>query len=227
MKPKIGTIACLIVLVALVLCAPVLAEEHSTAASSKASDTKTFAKEADDNKSSVKTPEKDPRECMTGILYGEGHVYKLKAPKGWVLDNQVAVDAGLHAVFYPVGGSWSDSLAVMYTRVQERDGRSVQEMIDTDVKHMGQDASGFKSTSEPEITTEDGKKSATVRHLSGDKFNSYEAVAYFEEPKLIALVILSARNKEAFDEALPAFKELTKSYSWISDKVKIEDMTTK
>lgn len=216
--------------IALVLCGPVLADDSSTAGSPKAaatSSSKTEAKEADDIKSSVNDSEKDPRESMCGILYGEDHVYQLKAPKGWVLDNRVAADIGLHAVFYPVGGSWSDSPAVMFTRVHFRRGRSLQEVIDDDIKDSSRKGKSFKSTTEPAITTADGKTSAAVRYLAGDEFNNYEAVAYFEEAKLIALVVLNARNKEAFDEALPAFKDLTKSYLWISDKVKIEDMTTK
>ena len=48
---------------------------------------------------------------------------------------------------------------------------------------------------------------------------SFELVAYVDEPQVVALLVLSSRSKEALGEALPAFREVLKSYVYM-------DMTT-
>jgi hypothetical protein len=156
-----------------------------------------------------------------GIIYGPDHSYILKAPDGWVLDNEAGVKQGIQAVFYPVGSSWAESKAVMYTRVQDRDNRSLDKVIEQDLAHSSGDSPTFKATKEPPIISK-LKQEATVRYLSGDKHKSYEAVAYFEEPKLVILIILSSRNKEDFDKSLNAFESLVKSYQFFNSTTQNE-----
>ncbi len=48
-----------------------------------------------------------------GIVYGENFWFIVKAPDGWVLDNNSGINQGLHAVFYPRGSSWDTATTVM------------------------------------------------------------------------------------------------------------------
>lgn len=157
-----------------------------------------------------------------GIIYGKDHAYGLSAPQGWVLDNQSGVNQGIHAVFYPEGGSWAESKAVMYSRINDKTDKTLQDVIDADLKHMGQDAPNYKIVDKESVTCTQGAK-ANIKFLSGDKFNTFEAVAYIEEPKKVITIVLTSRDEENFKPSVKAFYELVKSYFWMTDQVKIEE----
>lgn len=168
------------------------------------------------------TPEQSSDAPLKGgIIYGKDHAYVLSAPEGWVLDNQSGVSQGVHAVFYPEGGSWSDSKAVMYSRINDKTDKTLQEVIDNDLSHMSKDSTKFKAVDKETITCSKGAK-AHVKYLSGDKFGSFEAVGYIEEPKKVIIIVLTARDEKNFKDSITAFDELVKSYFWMTDQVKIE-----
>ncbi len=183
-----------------------------------AEETDTEAKET----SSEATSKKDEREGMSGIIYGKDHAYNVTAPKGWVLDNQAGVEQRLHAVFYPVGQSWSDGKAVMYSRITAKNGRTFEQVISDDLKHQSQDAPDFKIEDKPQIECKKGAK-ATIKFLTGDKYDSYEAIAYIEETNNVIIVVLTSRDKASFAPAVEPFNDLVKSYFWMTDKVEIHD----
>ncbi len=49
-----------------------------------------------------------------------------------------------------------------------------------------------------------------------------EAVAYMEEPDWVVFCVLSARNQEQFEKAVPALKELVSSYHYLTNQVQIQ-----
>src|SRR5260221_14683529 len=55
-----------------------------------------------------------------GIIYGEDHAFNLKAPKGWMLDNESAVSQGLRAVLSRKGSTWENSGVIAYARARSR-----------------------------------------------------------------------------------------------------------
>jgi hypothetical protein len=159
-----------------------------------------------------------------GMIYGTNHVFSLKAPKGWVLDNESGVKQGIHAAFFPKGGTWSDSKVVAYARVrQKKDGApTVAQQVEDTVKH-------FRENDSPKY---EGKKATTVKaeagkvgeiyHFTGDQWGNFEAVAYFPEEKTINFIVMSVRDEKTFKDALPAFEELAKSYRFIGEKVEVQ-----
>lgn len=167
-------------------------------------------------------PEKDDRDGMSGIIYGTDHAYNVTAPKGWVLDTQAGVQQGVHAVFYPVGTTWADAKAVMYSRIYDKKGRTFDEVIADDLKHQATDAPDFKAEDKEDIDCTKGAK-AKIKYLTGDMYNSHEAVAYIDEPKKVIIVVMSSRQKDNFEPTLKPFKDLVKSYFWVTDKVEIHD----
>ena len=182
-----------------------------------------WAEESDDSaKEETKKDEKDEREGMAGIIYGIDHAYNVKAPKGWVLDTQAGVQQGVHAVFYPVGTSWADAKSVMYSRIYDKKGRTFEEVIKDDLKHQATDAPDFKAEDKADIECTKGAK-AKIKYLTGDMYNSNEAVAYIEEPKKVVIVVMSSREKGNFEPTLKPFEELVKSYFWVTDQVEIHD----
>lgn len=160
-----------------------------------------------------------------GLAYGKDHAYFLTAPPGWVLDTDCGASQNLYAVFYPKGSSWDAGEAVVYSNAAGRDGLSREDAIKRDVKEFTQKNPQIVVVDGTDIETEDHKK-ASVRYFTGDKFGNYEAVAYVPEDAVIANIVLTARNKSAYESALPAFKKIVQSYRFLTntpDKLNLFD----
>ncbi len=157
------------------------------------------------------------------ILYSErAHAYALTAPQGWVFDAEAARNQGLPAVLYPEGDSWRESVAVMYPNtVHRRDGEGVERLIARDIQTFREHGPALRvEIAEPE-TTRDGKP-ALVRLFSGGEHGNFEAVGYVEEARAHTLLVLTSRTQAAFQDALPAFRALLRSYFLVSVEVIIE-----
>ena len=55
------------------------------------------------------------------VISGKEFAFEVKAPVGWVLDNEAARQQGLNLVFYPTGTNWQTSKVVIYVRVRSND----------------------------------------------------------------------------------------------------------
>jgi len=154
-----------------------------------------------------------------GILYGQTYAFHVKAPKGWIFDNESGLQQGMDCVFYPKGQTWEDSPVIAYARARERT-KEVQTADDA-AKAAIDD---FHAKGNPKyegkrvktIKTKNGKE-GVIYHFSGDRFGNYEAMVYFVEEKTINMVILNARKQKAFENALPAFDQLAESYIFLGD----------
>ncbi len=167
--------------------------------------------------------ESPPSELTSGIVYGKNHAFMLSAPKGWVLDNTSGVSQGLHAVFYPVGSSWEESVVVMYANVIHkgaRGRRTLQEVIASDEARFRTESPRLVVRSAPTMRTGDGKPAA-VKHFSGDRFGNWEAVAYVDEAKVVAVITMTSRKEKPFRESLRAFERLVASYHFMTDQVRL------
>jgi len=155
-----------------------------------------------------------------GIVYGDDNAFFIKAPDGWVLDNEAAASNGLHAVFYPKGSSWEKGTVVMYANTAHK---SIKANESLDIL-INKDLDRFKSHS-PDVKIIDagkvkiGKKEAIIKKFLGDKWGNHEAVAYIDEPKTISLLVITSRNKKEFDASYSSFIELVKSYGFITQEV--------
>lgn len=166
---------------------------------------------------------KSEEPLKTGIVYGYDHTFAITAPDGWVLDNQAGVPDGLHAVFYPIGESWPNASAVMYTSVasKEKEHRSFEQIIDDDV-------AGFREASGNGIAREIGKEKtadgAPVRiwYFENSRQGRIEQVAFIEESKVVVMLSYSASSQKAYEKTSSALKELLKSYRFLTDKVLID-----
>jgi hypothetical protein len=166
----------------------------------------------------------DDRDANSGMLYGPDYTFVVKAPKGWVLDNESARRQGIDAVFYPVGSSWKNSAAVMYVGI----GRK-QDAKDTLEGVISRDIADFKKAS-PDLKVSDGealplargKERVVVKHFIAEQQRSHEAVVYIEESKVVVMIVLSSKTKADFDSSLPALKELVASYFFLTDSPTIQ-----
>lgn len=148
------------------------------------------------------------------VVNGKGYAFELKAPRGWVLDNEVARDQGLNVVFYQKDSSWDNGKAVCYVRVKTLDSavHSVDEQVKDTLKNLRDTgSSGAGARYVKTLTTQDASK-AKVFYYSGDRFGNLEATAYIQAKTSIHFITLSARDADTFKFCLPAFESLVTSY---------------
>jgi len=148
------------------------------------------------------------------VVNGKGYAFELKAPRGWVLDNEVAREQGLNVVFYPKDSTWDNGKAVCYVRVKTLDSsvRNVEDQVKATLRNLrdtGNSNAGARYIKT--LTTQDASK-AKVFYYSGDQFKNLEATAYIQAKTSIHFITLSARDADTFKYCLPAFESLVTSY---------------
>jgi hypothetical protein len=161
-----------------------------------------------------------------GILYGKHPAFMVKAPKGWMFDNESGQDTGLFAVFYLKGSTWANSKVVAYVQTHPitdaiRNPADLAAKTVADFKRNGSPNS--KSADQPAIRLANGRE-AIVVHFTGDQWGNFEAVAYIAEEGWIHYFVLNSRTEEDFKKFRPALEEFVKNYQLIG-KVDIKDLT--
>lgn len=151
------------------------------------------------------------------LVYSKGASgtgFWLDVPSGWVIDQEVGKRHGICCVFYPKESTWNDAETVMYPRVTTKESaqNSLKEFMD-------QDLADFREHN-PEMKYEDAedmplknKRIAKLRYFYGVNHGSSEAVAYIQEERIIAVVVVSSRSRNGLEDSLPIFRGLLETYS--------------
>jgi hypothetical protein len=71
-----------------------------------------------------------------GIVYGPKAAFDIRAPEGWVLDNESGKNQDLPCVLYPKGESWADAKTIMYAKIASTEFEDVNEFVATAIKGM-------------------------------------------------------------------------------------------
>ncbi|AFY94788.1 hypothetical protein [Chamaesiphon minutus] len=153
-------------------------------------------------------------EGGSGKASGDNHNYALTAPKGWAIDSEAMRADGVPLVFYPANSSWANSQAVIYTRPMDRGNkiRNTQDVVNNLVTNFHNNGHpNYRASFKNNLKIGD-KLIVKIYWFSGDRYGNHEAVAYIEEAKTINFIVLNARNIKAFQDGLPAFTEIVKSY---------------
>ena len=123
--------------------------------------------------------------------------------------------------FYPEGGSWQTSTSVMYATTSPKS----DEVTKTMAMLMAYDSSQFmkgeaavKISDDEPMKTGDNKPAFVRRFI----YSQYEAIGYIDEERIVVMLVLSCRTEEDFKAAYPAFKELVRSYFFVTANVKID-----
>lgn len=149
------------------------------------------------------------------IVYSNGGAFLVTAPSGWVADKETGQQLGLCCVFYPAGQTWNDAESIMYPEIVEKNAqhRTLQDFMAFDLEQF--------RMGNPNLTFEDseplhfGSKTALIRYFQGVNKGSSEAVAYIDEPKTIAVLVLSSKTSVALNKSLPLFRDFVQSYAFM------------
>lgn len=149
-----------------------------------------------------------------GILFGSDHTFAFTAIEGWLLDNQSAVNQGLHMVFYPKDQTWKNSPVIIYGRsVPLSHVENIKKQVETTVNNFISNGNPNYKAKEKDVISVSGIKQAKIYHFSGDQWGNHEAVAYIKEIDTINYIVFNSRSKEYFDEYLPSFYQIVASYN--------------
>jgi hypothetical protein len=148
----------------------------------------------------------------TVILQSEGGSFAIEGPKDWIADRKVGHRLGVCCVFYEKG-SWDTAETIMYPNIVTKGpGRTtLQELMDSDLAKFRKD--------NPGMTYVDGDipfkgRIAKVRYFHGVNQGSSEAVAYIDEEKIIALVVLSSKTEKGMLKSLPLLAGVLETYTY-------------
>ena len=148
----------------------------------------------------------------TAILQSEGGSFAIEGPKDWIADRKVGRRLGVCCVYYPKG-SWDSAETIMYPNIVTKGpGRTtLQELMDSDLAKFRKDNPGM-SYVDGDIPFKG--RTAKLRYFHGVNQGSSEAVAYIDEEKVIALVVLSSKTEKGMMGALPLLLGVLETYSY-------------
>jgi len=148
----------------------------------------------------------------TVILESEGGSFAIEGPKDWIADRKVGRRLGVCCVYYPKG-SWDTGETIMYPNIVTKGPgqTTLRELMDADLARFRKDNPGM-SFVDGDIPFKG--RTAKLRYFRGVNQGSSEAVAYIDEEKIIALVVLSSKTEKGLTEALPLLLGVLETYTY-------------
>jgi hypothetical protein len=147
------------------------------------------------------------------IVHGTEDAFKLKAPTGWML---YKINLPVERIaLYPKGQNWNGSFVKMFADNQNKSAKNVEELSEIMLtKLRKQFDRDLQINKDKPIQLSDNKQ-AVVYFYTNEKNPHYFAIAFIESPShTFHLIMLDGRygGKKIFDESLPAFEAVVKSY---------------
>lgn len=160
-----------------------------------------------------------PQNSGAALLYSEGGAFLVEGPKGWVTDRETGQRLGTCCVFYPEGATWDDAQTVMYPNIMTKSlgQETLKQLMDSNLSDFRDNNPGM-SYEEGEDIPVRSRKAAKLRYFYHVNQGSFEAVAYIDEEKIVALVIVSSRTKKGLDESIPLLRSALQSYAYMDVK---------
>jgi len=153
-----------------------------------------------------------------GIVYGPKAAFNISAPKGWVLDNQSGVPQDQPCVLYPKGESWADARTVMYAKIASTEFENVNAFVASAIKGM----KAKHGTPKEKIAsgkTRDGHGYFINEYPATKTYSQWERVAYVQLPHAVAYIVLTSRDKAAYEKDSGALETMLKdSFLYLKPK---------
>ena len=98
---------------------------------------------------------------------------------------------------------------------------TIEKVIESDISKYKKKYPDLVVTDVPApLLTRKEKSTAIVKYFRVQSVNSWEAVAYIDEPKTVVFIIFASGTEKDFEASLPKFKELVSSYFFMKVKMK-------
>jgi len=162
-------------------------------------------------RSLAQSPPAESKEPSQMLLTSEG-LLAIETPKGWVQTE----GPGL-AFFVRQGENSKTANVWMYISTApvgpDEDAKDFHAYIKSDIAGFRERFKNGAVREEAAIDLPRTKTSALVYTFeSNEQHNSFEEIVYIPESGRVLLLVLSAKNKDAFAESVPDFRAFAKSY---------------
>ena len=162
-------------------------------------------------------PLRAQRACRgaSTLVYADSVSFFLDAPPGWILDCEAGRAQGPLTVLFRTGESWQTGPAVMYASVTTdtaKRPRAFAQRVKDEAADWRQGVPDATVTERPSIKLKDGTV-VLVQQFYSKADQLFEIVAYFPRGRIMPMLTLTGRTQQAFDQALPAFTQLVRSYA--------------
>ena len=147
------------------------------------------------------------------LCYRDTAAFVISPPTGWANDSEVMRALGLCAMFAPLGSTYNDAEAVLYPNMATAAGKNVEESADFQaewVRKTFTDKPGGENIQVRRgegFKTEQGLDVAIRLYDHGPPPNEWEAAAYLQHDGQLLMLVLSAREQNLRDAALPQLEE--------------------
>ena len=150
------------------------------------------------------------------ILYSQGGAFLVAGPKGWIMDTKVGQQLGTCCVYYPQGSTWDDAATILYPSIVTKGPgqRTIDEFMASDLDDFRGHNPGMSFEEGSDLSLKNGRL-AKIRYFYKVNHGSSEGVAYIDEDKIIALVVVSSRSKKGLNENLPQFRSALQTYAYM------------
>ncbi|HTT25218.1 MAG TPA: hypothetical protein VMG82_40255 [Candidatus Sulfotelmatobacter sp.] len=152
--------------------------------------------------------------------------YTFGVPTGWEFNFEQAHQRGAALAYFPKGGDFNDSSAVMY--VNEIDSACpddcmspVSQAIDETLRDVKSENSSVKIGAGEPVLTKDGIKAAVRLLKEGidprdPRLRDHEALAFIGDHETIILVVLSSRDAHTWEQDYSAFRQVVAGHKFFS-----------
>ena len=150
------------------------------------------------------------------LIHGEGHVFKVETPQGWIRDTKTAEQMGLIAMFYPEELKWQQVYAFAHGYGKENGNLDL--FIQSDLKSFAQrypemTYKEIRSAGKPPILA---SKLISFSNLS-DRFK--EEVLYLETETAIITLVFAASTQEIYNLHVRGFDDFIKSFQFLGTRL--------
>jgi hypothetical protein len=180
------------------------------------------------------SPEKQakPDDTPCGMIYGKDHFLSVCSPRGWVFDNGNPAMArnGVFATFYRTEFTFEEAMArhtIMYVNVvpKAEGQQSASELMKEDLENTKRKSPNMAIEPAKPIVIPADKGTASiqvpVQTYLNDYRGGYESVAYVENDKTIAMIVISSVSNDLLRQDYPDFVVLVQSYRFFGSNVTI------
>ena len=148
------------------------------------------------------------------VLEPDKYSYTFGLPLGWTYSFDEA-PARARLVFFPVGGGFNESIAIVYVNEIRKEGgiRSLEDAMDDVITGFKAHSPRLKVSTTDPIQLNSGSK-AEVRLFTGarDPVQAKEAIAFIEERDKVVIVVLTVKNPGNWPSDNRIFHEIVGGY---------------
>jgi hypothetical protein len=170
------------------------------------------------------------QEAVGGFLHGQGWMCMIKAPDGWILDNQSWVDSGIQALFYPKNTSIDDTASlppIIYfnsARLEDPTDEGLKAYVDTDIRLHEERGSATLKERKIEISNFEKYHCLDLEYKNNGQ---QETIVYLRFLDGVHLVVLTTPAKAPHESFIPQLIEAIGNMNFIqkADNPPVEDST--